>query len=295
MRKKFPFPQNWGQNFFASLLAKPAFLLLFCLFLLHPSRSKACETNSLNIEDIDITFTFQQSSSTTVDVNLNLGNAQDLFWDLLGIAGHLSLSNIEFTEGAYVEAIPDSAWATDDLNYGEMFTLFPEQSKVLMLFSRDACASISGAGIALRLRLHNATIVDGTTPKIIQMTGLVMVEVIDMRPVTASPYRDYHHVLDSVFAAQAGEYWLRGGIKVMKINHLKYYPNPTEEDFYIDFTYPENGLIQVFNLDGKEVFKTLANGKYVLYIDLPPLPRGLYMIQFTRQEGPVLRHELMLQ
>ena len=71
---------------------------------------------------------------------------------------------------------------------------------------------------------------------------------------------------------------------------IKYFPNPSNGKFYIEFESIEldNMQIQIISMKGEEVFKKeiiLNNGIYKGIVEMDNIPSGIYLMNLISDKG----------
>ena len=76
------------------------------------------------------------------------------------------------------------------------------------------------------------------------------------------------------------------GINDFSLNeNIKIYPNPTSGIFSIQSTLDENIKVQIFDILGKQVLKSIIINKGINTIDASELSKGIYQLKFNNEKG----------
>lgn len=67
------------------------------------------------------------------------------------------------------------------------------------------------------------------------------------------------------------------------------YPNPTNGQFTFDFNIPINGIIEIYDITGREVFSQMTSDNYQLSINLSGQPNGMYFYQVINNNGSLIK------
>ena len=67
--------------------------------------------------------------------------------------------------------------------------------------------------------------------------------------------------------------------------NIKIYPNPTSGIFSIQSTLDENIKVQIFDILGKQVLKSIIINKGINTIDASELSKGIYQLKFNNENG----------
>ena len=84
---------------------------------------------------------------------------------------------------------------------------------------------------------------------------------------------------------------------IVAVNEIKtdqmitFYPNPAQNKLFIK-KYHTLRNISLINMDGKQVFNSLITDEY---IDISSISAGIYIIQFTTNEGQIITDKLIIQ
>lgn len=74
---------------------------------------------------------------------------------------------------------------------------------------------------------------------------------------------------------------------------IKVYPNPASNEINIKTEQNNNGIIQVFNLTGQNVYQTAVNNTHTYTLDISAWKNGMYMIRYISTQGAVLTHKFI--
>ncbi len=71
----------------------------------------------------------------------------------------------------------------------------------------------------------------------------------------------------------------------VKLIDYKVYPNPAKDVLYISMTDANNETIKIFDLQGKEVLRHIADGNQVATLDISELKKGTYVIHIPNMKS----------
>ena len=116
----------------------------------------------------------------------------------------------------------------------------------------------------------------------IQKSAIVIVEVTDTSTMANCTYSDTIRVDYDEICVGLKELFANGSIK--------YFPNPSNGKFYIEFESIEldNMQIQIISMKGEEVFKKeiiLNNGIYKGIVEMDNIPSGIYLMNLISDKG----------
>ncbi|MGY8954282.1 MAG: T9SS type A sorting domain-containing protein, partial [Flavobacteriales bacterium] len=116
----------------------------------------------------------------------------------------------------------------------------------------------------------------------IQKSAIVIVEVTDTSTMANCTYSDTIRVDYDEICVGLNELFANGSIK--------YFPNPSNGKFYIEFESIEldNMQIQIISMKGEEVFKKeiiLNNGIYKGIVEMDNIPSGIYLMNLISDKG----------
>ena len=116
----------------------------------------------------------------------------------------------------------------------------------------------------------------------IQKSAIVIVEVTDTSTMANCTYSDTIRVDYDEICVGLNELFANGSIK--------YFPNPSNGKFYIEFESIEldNMQIQIISMKGEEIFKKeiiLNNGIYKGIVEMDNIPSGIYLMNLISDKG----------
>ncbi len=88
-----------------------------------------------------------------------------------------------------------------------------------------------------------------------------------------------------VYQSENGGHHVLNGIKKYTINDVKIYPNPTNGTFIIQTNFTDKQVINLYDINGKQVLTQAINGK--TSIDASNLSDGIYNISIIGNEGVI--------
>ena len=86
------------------------------------------------------------------------------------------------------------------------------------------------------------------------------------------------------------------GGKAEGINYCSVSPNPSDEIIYVEFNFPADGFLKLFNSEGKLTYvESVASTFEDLEINVSGFPAGLYILQLFHRKGEVVQtHKIFI-
>lgn len=166
----------------------------------------------------------------------------------------------------------------------------PEQMKLEIETVPDDTSSVVGEGVASIINIEG-----GTPPYFIswndpfqQNTPTATNLIADKYTVTVRDVENCY-IIDTVLIEA-----LITDISENTINSTYIYPNPNNGCFKVNLSGLENALIQLFNINGQEVYNNQLNQSNVNSIKLPELPKGVYLLKMY-SKGLVITERLIVE
>ncbi len=278
----------------------------------------ACSNRPVNAGSTGMVVEVTGLSQNQVDIEVKLGESSDPFESLLGFVFDFKIPNGKLTAYSTAEVFVNESWVCADNAYAMTVLLDLVENRLSIQMSRNDCASISGFGTALKLRLKNVEVHSRQSFYIANPGGLVIEEIVNLTSGPGLGMSEYTEPLDSAFAAigpHASE-GTDGEVVIIepRVNTgstqdgdvldplasgsesaFLCYPNPSSGILNLAFENEVSGTLHILDALGREVFQLEIANEKAQKLDLSALPAGCYWVQLPSATGKKMTQKILLQ